>query len=349
MAAGGDTGDRLLRHWYALCRSRDLGHRAPLPVRLFGRRLVAFRGEGGRPAALHDRCVHRQAPLSAGRVCAARLQCPYHGWAYDGSGRVVQVPALGPGQVPEGLRVASLPCVEQDGLVWTWPGEGEPDRPPPRVPTCDEPGWTRFIMKTRFRGTVEACLENFLDCPHATFVHRGWFRSPTGVPVTARVTSLPDGAQAEYFGEPRRRSVIWAMFSPPGGTMQHVDRFIAPATSRVDYVFPNGLAYNITSTCSPVEGDAIEVYTVMSFRFRGLGPLVRLFFEPLSRWIIRQDVRMLDRVADNRAADAAAGAPPARSTEADLLGESIWRWRAALARGEPPPAAGAVRDVRLVL
>jgi phenylpropionate dioxygenase-like ring-hydroxylating dioxygenase large terminal subunit len=342
----GDLGDRLLHHWYALCRSRDLGRRKPLAVRLFGRRLVAFRADGGRPVALHDRCLHRQAPLSAGRVCAARLQCPYHGWEYDGEGRVVHVPALGREVAPDaGLRALALPCIEQDGLVWAWPGAGAPDGAPPRVGTCDEPGWTRFIMKTRFRGTVEACLENFLDCPHATFVHRGWFRSPTGVSVTARVTSLADGAQAEYFGEPRRRSVIWAMFSPPAGTLQHVDRFIAPATSQVDYVFPNRLAYSITSTCSPVEDDAIEVYTVMSFRFRWLGPLVRLFFEPLSRWIIRQDVRMLDRVAANRTADA----PAARSTEADLLGESIWRWRAALARGEPPPAAGVVRDVRIVL
>ena len=343
MPAGGDP---LLRHWYALCRSRDLSPRAPLGVRLFGRRLAVFRGEDGRPAVLEDRCVHRHAPLSAGRVCAARLQCPYHGWEYEGSGRVARVPALGAGvPVPAGLQAAALPCVEQDGLVWTWPGEGVPDGPPRPIATCGEPGWTRFIMKTRFRGSIEACLENFLDCPHATFVHRGWFRSPTGTPVTARVTMLADGAQAEYFGEPRRRSVIWAMFSPPGGTMHHVDRFIAPATSCVDYAFPNGLAYNITSTCSPVEGDAIEVYTLMSFRFRGLGPLVRLFFEPLSRWIIRQDVRMLDRVAGNRA----DGAAPVRSTEADLLGEAIWRWRSALARGEPTPAAGAVHDVRIVL
>jgi phenylpropionate dioxygenase-like ring-hydroxylating dioxygenase large terminal subunit len=206
--------------------------------------------------------------------------------------------------VPEGLQAAALPCVEQDGLVWTWPGEGVPDGPPRPIATCSEPGWTRFIMKTRFRGSIEACLENFLDCPHATFVHRGWFRSPTGTPVTARVTMLPDGAQAEYFGEPRRRSVIWAMFSPPGGTMHHVDRFIAPATSCVDYAFPNGLAYNITSTCSPVEGDAVEVYTVMSFRFRGLGPLVRLFFEPLSRVLREPPADDHERRGGEREAEA---------------------------------------------
>jgi phenylpropionate dioxygenase-like ring-hydroxylating dioxygenase large terminal subunit len=337
----------LQQHWYALCRSSDLGLRKPRSLKLFGRPLAAFRAEEGRAVVLEDRCVHRHAPLSAGRICAGRLQCPYHGWEYDGEGRVVHVPALGRGNAPAAdLHAQALPAQEQDGLVWIWPGTGVPTAPPRRVATCGEAGWTRFIMKTRFRGSVEACLENFLDCPHAMFVHRGWFRSPTQQPVRARVTMLDDGAIAEYFDEPRRKSVIWALFAPGRGEMHHTDRFVAPATSDVDYVFPSGLAYNITSTCSPVEGDAIEVFTVMSFRFRFLGPLVRLFFEPLSRWIIRQDARMLEQVADNRNTFPAARA---RSTAADLLGPAIWQWRAALDSGTAPPAAGEVRETCLYL
>lgn len=341
----GLRGDALLqRHWYAACRSADLGSRHPLAVTLFDRPLALFRDAEGRAHALEDRCAHRHAPLSAGRVCKGRLQCPYHGWEYGGDGAVLRVPALE--QAPGGLRTAALPTREQDGLVWVWPGEGEPQGAPRRIATFDEPGWTRFTMKTRFRGTVEACLENFLDCPHAAFVHRGWFRSPTQAPVRTTVTMLDDGAVAEYFEEPREKSLIWAVFSPKRTRMRHTDRFIAPATSCVDYVFSNGLAYNITSTCAPVEGDAIEVFTVMSFRFGALGPLVRLAFEPVSRWIIRQDVKMLDRVAANRARFPAA---PQRSTAADLLGPAIWRWRAALAAGEPVPAPGAPREVTLVL
>jgi phenylpropionate dioxygenase-like ring-hydroxylating dioxygenase large terminal subunit len=290
--------DLLQEHWYALCRGSDLGRAKPLAARLFGRSLVAFRAADGRPAVMEDRCAHRHAPLSAGRVCAGRLQCPYHGWEYAGDGKVVHVPALGEDCEPApNLRGVALPCIEQDGLVWAWPGQGEPVGAPRRLPTFGEPGWTRFTMKTRFRGSVEACLENFLDCPHASFVHRGWFRTPARQAVRATVTLLEDGAVAEYFGEPRKASVIWSLFSPRRDEMRHTDRFIAPATSTVDYVFSGGLAYNITSTCSPVEGDAIEVFTVMSFRFPWLGGLVRLFFEPVSRWIIRQDVRMLDQVA----------------------------------------------------
>jgi phenylpropionate dioxygenase-like ring-hydroxylating dioxygenase large terminal subunit len=336
-----------MQHWYAVARAKDLGRRKPMAVRLFGRALVLFRDSTGHSVILEDRCAHRQAPLSAGKVCAGRLQCPYHGWIYDGSGRVVRVPALGAGAVlSDDLHGTVLPSVEQDGLIWAWPGHAAASAGPRRIATFDEPGWTRFTMRTLFRGSVEACLENFLDCPHATFVHRGWFRSPTQLAVQARVTMLEDGAVAEYFDEPRQGSVIWALFAPRSGKMTHTDRFLAPSTSSVDYGFPGGLAYNITSTCSPVQGDEVLVFTVMSFRFRGLGPLVRFFFEPLSRWIIHQDVRMLDRVAENR---RRFGSGPVQSTEADLLGPAIWGWRHALAAGHPPPAAGEVRNVRLVL
>jgi len=337
----------LLQHWYALCRSRDLGGRRPLALRLFGRPLAAFRATDGRPAVLEDRCAHRHAPLSAGRVCAGQLQCPYHGWTYDARGRVTRIPALGSDSAAgAALGATALPAIEQDGIVWVWPGSGAPEAPPRRIATMGEPGWTRFVMKTRFRGSVEACLENFLDCPHATFVHRGLFRAPTGQPVRVCVTTLADGAVAEYFDEPRKHSVIWMAFAPAGEKMRHTDRFVAPATSQVDYVFSGGRAYSITSTCSPVDGDEIEVFTVMSFRFPYLGALVRIFFEPISRWIIRQDVVMLDRVAANRSRFA-----PARqhSTEADLLGPEIWRWRTALAAGEPAPPAGVQRDLHIVL
>ncbi|QTD45779.1 aromatic ring-hydroxylating oxygenase subunit alpha [Ottowia testudinis] len=338
-----------MAHWYAACRGSDLRAGRPHAFTLLGRPLVAFRGADGQPAVLEDRCAHRHAPLSSGRVCAGELQCPYHGWRYGTHGQVTHVPALG--AAPPGVAgVTALQVCEQDGLVWCWPGADAPIGTPRRIATHDQPGFTRFIMKTRFRGSVEACLENFLDCPHATFVHKGWFRSPTAQPVRAVVTTLADGAVAEYFDEPRKRSVIWALFAPRGGAMRHTDRFIAPHTSCVDYEFPSGLAYNITSTCSPVEGDAVEVFTVMSFKFGWLGPLVRLAFEPLSRWIIWQDVGMLDRVAANRARHAALGAlPRVQSTAADLLGPHIAAWRAALTRGDAPPAAGQITEATLTL
>ena len=47
-----------------------------------------------------DRCPHRLAPLSEGRIepSDGTLFCNYHGWRYDGSGACRGIPQLDPAQ-----------------------------------------------------------------------------------------------------------------------------------------------------------------------------------------------------------------------------------------------------------
>ena len=339
--------------WQIACRSRDL-RRRPLAWRASGLPLVLFRDAQGRARALQDRCAHRQAPLSAGRICAEGIECPYHGWTWDGEGRVSALPALGPdGAVgASAFRIPAHAVREQQGFVWvaSRPGANPLEDPLP-FPHLHEPGWTSFIMRTRFDADVETCLENFLDCPHATFVHRYWFRAPTARPVGATITRMPDGLQATFVEEPRERSLVWWLLSPRGGEMTHSDRFIAPARSQVDYAFPNGWRYSITSSCSEAGERQTDVHTVLSFRTPGIGPLVRLYFEPLARLIIRQDVRIVARRARNLERFEAAGEPPLNesSTQADLLGPLIARWRSDLAAGRSAGAAVPERTIRIHL
>lgn len=199
-------------------------------------------------------------------------------------------------------------------------------------------------MRTYFDASVDACLENFLDIPHATFVHRYLFRAPTARTVRATVRTLADGAEAEFFEEPRERAAVWALLAPRMGAMRHTDRFIAPNLSQVDYHFQNGWHYTITSCCMTASQRKTSVYTVISFRCGWLAPLVRLFFEPLSHLIIRQDVRMLAMQQENL-----ARFPGARfeSTPADLLGPHIRAWREALRDGGSLPSAGRESHVEI--
>lgn len=334
--------------WYLVCRSNAL-KRSPLGLRVAGRHLVLFRDENGRPAALDDRCAHRNAPLSAGTVQGGCIRCPYHGWEYTAQGAVARIPALPVSEDLAHIRIAHYVVEEKQGFVWVWLApamQPAPKTGAPEFAHFKEPGWTSFVMHTRFVGSVEACLENFLDCPHASFVHRYWFRAPTAKAVRAVVRTLSDGAQAEYFEEPREKSLVWWALAPATGSMRHTDRFIAPHTSQVDYAFPGGLHYTITSSCTPVLADETQVTTVISFRYKKIGFLVRLFFEPLSRWIIRQDVNMLRLQTHNM---RRFGKPDFRSTRADLLGSHIAAWRRALARGEPLPQEATHPDVDIYL
>jgi hypothetical protein len=85
---------------------------------------------------------------------------------------------------------------------------------------------------------------------------------------------------------------------------------------------------------------------VISFRYGRIGPLVRLLFEPLSRLIIAQDVRMLAQCQANRARHTSQRPV---STAADLLGPHIAAWSGALREGRMPPVAGEIRHAEIVL
>lgn len=333
--------------WYIGCRSKDL-RLGPIGISILKRPIALFRDTLGRPAAVEDRCLHRGARLADGAVDNGCLACPYHGWQYAADGAVARIPAMPPAcPIPEHFRIPAFSCVDQDGFVWINMAAHPTDPAPRRFPFLGERGWSSFILTTTFHAPVDACLENFLDCPHATTVHRTWFRTPTSKAVRAIVRTLPDGAEAEYLDEPREKSIVWTLLAPSKDhRMRHTDRFIAPATTQVDYQFSNSARYLITSSCTPIDDTTTLVYTVITFRFGWLTPLIRLFFQPLARRIIEQDVSMLDRLQENA---ARFSRPRLTVIPQDLLMPHILQWRNALKNGATPPPSGREEHVDLRL
>jgi phenylpropionate dioxygenase-like ring-hydroxylating dioxygenase large terminal subunit len=231
------------------------------------------------------------------------------------------------------MCVRSFPACESDGYVWVYLGRSTRATTPYRFPHCGERGWTTFRMRTRFAGSVENCLENFLDCPHTVYVHSGWFRTKDSREVRAVTRELADGVEVEFQEEPISKSFAFRLFAPGARRLRHTDRFIMPNISRVDYDFGPHHHFIITSQCTPVTDAETEVYTVVSFRFRRVGPLVRLAFEPMCRKIIRQDVDVMRVQAEQI---RHFGGPQFRHVETDLLGPRIHRMRRHADDGEGP-------------
>ena len=75
----------------------------------------------GEAVALADRCPHRFAPLSFGRVVGDQIQCGYHGLCFDRDGACVRVP--GQDSVPARARVKIYPLVERHTFAWIWMGD----------------------------------------------------------------------------------------------------------------------------------------------------------------------------------------------------------------------------------
>lgn len=83
----------LLNSWYPVLPSWAV-QGAPVGITRLGENIVVWRDVDGRPHAVEDRCPHRGARLSMGWNLGDRLACWYHGVEVDGTGTVVDVPAV---------------------------------------------------------------------------------------------------------------------------------------------------------------------------------------------------------------------------------------------------------------
>src|SRR5918992_3273122 len=77
--------------WQVIAFAKEIGE-TPLSRTICEEKVVLFRTQSGEAVALLDRCPHRLAPLSFGRVVGETIQCGYHGMCFDAQGTCVRVP-----------------------------------------------------------------------------------------------------------------------------------------------------------------------------------------------------------------------------------------------------------------
>ena len=86
----------LKNYWYAAGTSKDVGVKKPIKRIIFNIPIVLWRTKDAKLSALLDRCAHRNAPLSAGRIRDCGIVCPYHGWVFGQNGQCSNIPSEGP-------------------------------------------------------------------------------------------------------------------------------------------------------------------------------------------------------------------------------------------------------------
>ena len=107
--------------WYVAAWDHEVQRLKLVRRILLGEPVVLYRKSDGAPVALEDRCCHRHAPLSHGRLRGDRLECGYHGLQFDPSGACVHIPAQD--SIPASARVRSYPVVERYHWIWIWMGD----------------------------------------------------------------------------------------------------------------------------------------------------------------------------------------------------------------------------------
>jgi phenylpropionate dioxygenase-like ring-hydroxylating dioxygenase large terminal subunit len=197
--------------------SRDLLRRL-----ILNEPIVFFRREDGTPVALEDRCCHRQAPLSMGRLIGNIVECPYHGLQFDQTGACTHIPSQS--RIPSNARVRSYPVVERNRWIWIWMGDSAKADPDliEDFHWIGDSAWGNAGDRLHLEGNYQLLIDNLLDTTHLTFVH----------PTTLGTNDFASSEMETVREGDRVKVNRWLMNSLPAPFHQKVGRF--PDGAKVD-------------------------------------------------------------------------------------------------------------------
>ena len=183
---------RLIRNaWYMAGWAEELAPGKVIGRTLLGEPVALYRKADGTPVALEDRCPHRFAPVSLGKLVAGdRLQCAYHGLELDATGACAHNPH-GARNIPSRARVASYPIVEKHQGLWIWMGDKPAD--PARIPDFTVLDNVPEFHSTKLDGIRIAAdwqliIDNLLDLSHVSYLHAGTLGNQDTINSTIEVT-----------------------------------------------------------------------------------------------------------------------------------------------------------------
>jgi phenylpropionate dioxygenase-like ring-hydroxylating dioxygenase large terminal subunit len=284
--------------WYVLMESKQVKDK-PVGVTRMGEKLVFWRDGTGNVSCLRDKCPHRGVELSRGQVVNGHIQCPFHGFEYDASGRAVFIPANGRNApVPKAFRAHSYRTHEAHGFLWVWWGQNPPhDLAPPRF-FDDLDG--DFMYKTIYdpwNAHYSRAIENQLDVVHLPFVHKNTIGRDIGTLVDGPGTLWVDDDMFYIYmynraddGTPPRKP----------GEVPVPDK---TKDFKLEFIFPNlwqnylGEKSRIVIAFAPVDEQRSLLYLRFyqkSLRVPLLGDLVTWLAMPFNRVIAHQDRRVVE-------------------------------------------------------
>ena len=160
----------LRNFWYVAGWSHQVAEGQIAARTIIGEPVVLYRTSQGAITALEDRCCHRFAPLSRGRL-KRHIRCMYHGLKFSASGDCVEIPSSE--RIPKGVAVRSFPVLEQDRWIWVWMGEATRADPAliPRALGHEDPEYTIETGELDYDANYQLIHDNLLDLTHLSYVH----------------------------------------------------------------------------------------------------------------------------------------------------------------------------------
>ncbi len=282
--------------WYVVLESAEVKNE-PVGVTRMGEKLVFWRDGDRKICVAADRCPHRGVAFSAGKVSDGHLQCPFHGFEFDSSGKCVLIPAMGRnGAITNAMRVNTYPTYEAHGFIWLWWGQNAPaDLQPPQFFDNLDDTFVHGSSRDPWNAHYSRVIENQLDVVHLPFVH--------GRTIGRGNRTVVDGPVVEWQGDKMLYTFVYNRLddgNPPKRSSQMQPK---PKTSQhLEFIFPNvwqnyiNDRIRVVAAFVPVD----EEHTLLYLRFYQkfmtvplLGKLIAQLAMPMNVFIAHEDRRVV--------------------------------------------------------
>ncbi|MFZ4542096.1 MAG: Rieske 2Fe-2S domain-containing protein [Rickettsiales bacterium] len=307
--------------WYVAAPACKLAKGAMLPVTLLGKQLLLLRDKNGTVSALRDFCPHRGIPLRHGTFDGTEVQCCYHGWRFDTAGTCTTIPSLTEDDKMEvrKIKCGNFHCVEQNGLIWIYPGAtSEQPAPPPTMAIAMPRGFTH-VTSADLPCHIDHAVIGLMDPAHGPFVHRSWWwRSAKSIHAKAKNFAPRPFGFAMVSHKPSANSRAYKIL---GGDRTTEIKFELPALRSEHITIGHHHIYLLTAL-TPIDASKTIlhqfVYTSNPI-LNALLPLLKIF----GRAFIKQDVDIV--VKQQEGLSQNPGTPLMLIADADT--QALWYYR----------------------
>jgi len=165
------AGTFLMNSWYMAAWDHELIDGKLTARTILEEPVLLYKGDSGKVVALDNRCCHRGAKLSNGRLEGDDVRCMYHGLKFNAAGKCIQIP--GQDNIPPKLGVRSFPVVERQHIVWIW--MGDPAKADASlildIGYLESPAWRGVPDYLHYDANYLLIVDNLSDFAHLAFVH----------------------------------------------------------------------------------------------------------------------------------------------------------------------------------
>lgn len=285
----------MLNYWYIACYSNELKKNKSFETKILNNPIVLFRDENDIACAISNICSHRNVPLSDGKICKGKIQCPYHGWEFDGKGKCTYIPSLiEQSSISSSTKIKDYKVIEQDGYIWIWIGDREPKKE--EIPlSIDKFSSYEKKLNAYLENSVENCIENFLDPTHTGYIHGGLFRNPASHLTEANIKEVEDGIKVTVVEESKGDSILAKMIVGEDTGLVHEDYFILPSIVKVTYSLGKKFRIRSYHFFTPIEDFKTRIYVHVTLDFKLLNPILMIISTIVGKILLKQDKDILEK------------------------------------------------------